>query len=219
MDKKLAIKLRRFNRICPITGYKEESIRIGAAVIVKTDRGQEYGTIVAFTKNMPVAASHDVHLKKVIRYATEDDMNIVKSLPEKEAQAFNLAKDKVKEYELLIKIIDIEYLFDTSRVNIYYKVSKGKKTPDLKPYRKDLSSNLKAEITMRSVTPRDEAKFLGGLGPCGRPLCCAKWLDKPRHITVKMVKEQGFQISPTRTSGMCGRLMCCFGYEGEGKRK
>jgi cell fate regulator YaaT (PSP1 superfamily) len=145
-------------------------------------------------------------------------MKLVSSLDEKEAQALEVAKQKAKEYELFIKIIDIEYLFDTSKLNIFYKVSKGKKTPNLKPYRKDLSSSLKAEVTMRSITPRDEAKFLGGLGPCGRPLCCTKWLNKPKHITVKMVKEQGFQISPTRTSGMCGRLMCCFEYEQEAKK-
>lgn len=219
MDRKLAIRLRKFNRLCPITGYKEESIKIGAAVIVKTDRGEEFGTIVSFQKDAPISPSHDVHLKKVLRYATEEDMRTVSRLSEKDAEALKLSKEKAQEYELLIKIIDTEYLFETDKVNIYYKVLKGKKTPNLKPYRKDLSQNLKAEVTMRSITPRDEAKFLGGLGPCGRPLCCTKWLNKPRHITVKMVKEQGFQISPTRTAGMCGRLMCCFEYEEGGKEK
>lgn len=217
MEAKLAIKLRRFNRVCPITGYKEESIKIGAPVIVLTDRGEESGIIVSFPKKYPKVCSQDVRLKKVLRYATEEDLKTINSLFQLEEEAKKIAAAKVGEYEIPLKIIGVEYLFDIKKLNIYYKVGKDKKTPDLKAYRKDLSGALKAEVTMRNVTPRDEAKFLGELGPCGRPLCCIKWLDKPRHITVKMVKEQGFQISPLKTSGMCGRLMCCFGYEEEGK--
>jgi cell fate regulator YaaT (PSP1 superfamily) len=216
MERKLAIKLRKFNRICPITGYKDEAIKVGAAVIVQTDRGEEYGTIISFPKKYPKVVAQDVRLKKVLRYATSEDLKIISGLEEKEAGALQVASQKAAEYELKIKIVDAEYLFDTKKVSIYYKVEKDKSTPDLKAYRKDLSITLSAEITMRAVTPRDEAKLCGGLGPCGRPLCCAVWLSKPRHITVKMVKDQGFQISPLRTSGMCGRLMCCFEYEQEG---
>ncbi len=212
MEQKLAIKLRKFNRICPIKGYNTENIKVGAPVIIKTDRGEEFGTIIAFAKNLPNAES-DVKLKKVIRYATSEDIKTVNSLSNKEAKTYQLASQKATEYELPIKIIEVEHLFDSKRISIYYKVSKDKKTPDLKSYRKDLGTSLKAEIIMRSLTPRDEAKFMGGLGPCGRTLCCASWLQKPKHITVKAVKEQGFQISPTRTSGICGRLMCCFEYE------
>lgn len=217
MEKKLAIKLRKFNRLCPIAGYKEGAIKIGASVIVLTDRGEEFGTITSFPNKYPAASNQDVRLKKVIRYATEEDNKIAGNLDLRDEEAKNTALAKAKEYELNIKIINAEYLFDTKKVNIYYKVEKDKKTPDIKAFRKDLSSTLKAEVTMRSITARDEAKFLGGLGPCGRALCCVKWLDKPRHVTVKMVKDQGFQISPTRTSGMCGRLMCCFGYNEEHK--
>ncbi|KAF0134649.1 MAG: PSP1 domain-containing protein [Candidatus Saganbacteria bacterium] len=217
MEPKLAIKLRKFNRICPIAGYKEDAIKVGAAVIVLTDRGEEFGTIVSFPNKYPKILSQDVRLKKVIRYATENDIKIANSLGGMEEEAKIFAAKKAKEYEFQLKIIGVEYLFDIKKANIYYKIEKDKKTPDLKSYRRDLSSSLKAEITMRSITPRDEAKYLGGLGPCGKALCCAKWLDKPRHITVKMVKEQGFQISPLRTSGMCGRLMCCFGYEEDHK--
>lgn len=213
MENKLAIKLRKFNRLCPITGYKEGSIKIGAAVIVLTDRGEEIGTIVSFSTKYPAASNQDVRLKKVLRYATEEDIRTVNALPQKEEEARLIAAEKTKEYELPLKIIEAEYLFDAKKVNLYYKIEKDKKTPDLKAYRKDLSTTLKAEVTMRNITARDEAKFMGGLGPCGRPLCCHMWLEKPRHVTVKMVKEQGYQISPIRTSGMCGRLMCCFGYE------
>ena len=216
MENKLAIKLRKFNRICPISGYKEESIKVGSSVIVLTDRGEEFGTIISFPRSVPHTSS-DVRLKKVIRYAS--DMKTVNSLDQKEDTALVQVAAKAKEYELPIKIVGIEYLFDTSKINIYYKTGKDNKTPDLKPFRKDLSSSLKAEITMRSLTPRDEARFIGGLGPCGRSLCCCSWLNKPQHITVKMVKDQGVQISPTKTSGICGRLMCCFGYEHECKKE
>jgi cell fate regulator YaaT (PSP1 superfamily) len=214
MENKLAIKLRKFNRICPITGYREGSIRIGASVIVQTDRGDEFGTIVSFHKKYPADLNQDIRLKKVIRYATEEDMKTVTNLDWLEDRARAIIIKKIKEHDLLMKIIDIEYLFDTRKVSIYYSTNKAKQNQDLKPFRKDLSLTLNAELTMRSVTPRDEAKFLGGLGPCGRPLCCYKWLGKPRHVTVKIVKEQGGQISPSKSSGMCGRLMCCFSYEG-----
>jgi cell fate regulator YaaT (PSP1 superfamily) len=216
MERKLAIKLRRFNRLCPITGYKEESIKIGAPVIVLTDRGEEFGTIVSFNKKYPANPNQDVRLKKVIRYATEEDLKTIASLGPREEEIRSTVLAKVAEYELQLKIVDIEYLFDTKKVTIYYKIGKNNKTPDLKTFRKDLSGTLKAEVTLRNVTARDEAKFVGGLGPCGRPLCCYKWLQKPMHVTVKMVKEQGFPISPSKTSGMCGRLMCCFGYEESG---
>lgn len=218
MENKLAIKLRKFNRICPITGYREGTIRVGAPVIVHTDRGDEFGTIVSFHKNYPSDLNQDVRLKKVIRYATEEDLKTVANLDWLEDKAREIIIKKVNEYELLMKIIDIEYLFDTKKITIYYSTNKAQKNQDLKPFRKDLAGALNAELTMRNVTARDEAKFLGGLGPCGRPLCCYKWLGKPRHVTVKTVKEQGFPISPSKSSGMCGRLMCCFSYEaGESK--
>jgi len=127
-----------------------------------------------------------------------------------------LAGQKALEYELKLKIVDVEYLFDTKKVILFHKTDKDKTTPDLKAYRRDLAALLHAEITMRATTPREEAKFCGGLGPCGQSLCCACWLSKPKHVTVKMVKDQGLQISPPGTSGMCGRLKCCYQYEREG---
>jgi cell fate regulator YaaT (PSP1 superfamily) len=217
MEQKLAIKLRN-NEICPITPKSEESIRIGYQVIVKTNRGEECGKIVAFPKRYP-HISKEIQLKKVIRYATEQDIKTINQLPEKEARAQNIASAKSREFELPIKIISTEYLFDGSKIYFYYKVSKEQKIKGLREYRKDLSSILKAEVNLRNLNAREEAKHIGGLGPCGRNLCCAKWLNKSKHITVKMVKEQGFQISPLRTSGLCGRLMCCFDYEHEAMDK
>jgi len=212
---KLAIKLRKFNRICPITGYREESIRIGAPVIVQTDRGIEYGEIVSYLHGFPRALSRDVRLKKVVRYATAEDLDKEKSFPEMEANALAVAVQKVKEHELPIKIIDLEYLFDNSRLIVYYRAEAGGKAPHLRDLTRDLSATLSARVDLRQLSARDEARLFGGLGPCGRPLCCSVWLEKPKHVTVKMVKDQGLAISPTKTAGICGRLMCCLEYEQE----
>lgn len=216
MEQKLAIKLRN-EEICPISSNKESTIKVGAPVVVKTNRGEEFGQIVAFKDKYPTKISKEVQLKRVLRYATEQDTKKSKGLPAKEAETHQIVQTKAQEFELPIKIIATEYLFDTSKVFIYYKIRKDKKLPNIRDFRKNLSSTLNAEVTLRNLPPRDEARMMGGLGPCGRNLCCANWLTNPKHITVKMVKEQGFQISPTRTSGMCGRLMCCFGYEHDHK--
>ena len=214
---KLAIRLRKYNRICPIAGYKEESIKVGAAVVVGTDRGVEFGHIIAFQKDYPRNLTKDVVLKKVIRYASPEDLQKAAELDAKENEAQQLATQKAKEYELPIKFVDVEVIFDASRTIFYYKLEEGKKTKGVRDLGRDLSHQLKTRVELKQISPRDEAKLFGGLGPCGRHLCCASWLTKPRHITVRMVKEQGLQISPTKTSGMCGRLMCCLDYEYEKK--
>jgi len=214
MEKKLAIKLRKFGRICPITGYKEEAIKVGASVVVETDRGVEFGQILSFPKGFPKNVSGDVRLKKVLRYATDEDLRIAETLDSMEDEATTFAMSKVKEHELPIKIINSEYIFDLKRVIFYYKLEdKKKKAPNLKEFARDVASKLKARADMKEINPRDEARIFGGLGPCGRNLCCASWLGKPKHVTVKMVKSLGLSISPTKTSGVCGRLMCCFSYE------
>jgi len=210
---KLAIKLRKFNRVCPITGYREESIKIGAPVIVQTDRGIEFGEIVNYAQSFSRVISRDVRLKKVVRYATAEDVERAKGIPAVEEKAFITAVQKSKEHELPLKIVNLEYLFDNSRVIIYYRVNDGKKAPNLRDLSRDLSSSLSTRVDMKQLSPRDEARLFGGLGPCGRPLCCSVWLEKPKHVTVKMVKEQGLAVSPTKTAGVCGRLMCCFEYE------
>jgi cell fate regulator YaaT (PSP1 superfamily) len=182
-------------------------------VIVQTDRGVEFGEIVSCLRGFSRALSRDVRLKKVLRYATAEDVEKEKSIQKMETDAAGLVAQKVREHELPVKIINVEYLFDTSRVVVYYKTLNEKKALNLREFSRDLSVSLSARVDMRQVSPRDEARLFGGMGSCGRPLCCSIWLEKPRHVTVKMVKEQGLAISPTKTAGACGRLMCCFEYE------
>ena len=219
MSKKMAIRLRKFGRLCPITGYREESIKVGSPVIVQTDRGVEFGEIVAYARGLPKKIARDVRLKKVLRYATDDDIKAERELEAKEEAAIRVAVDKITEDEFPIKVVNAEYIFDQNRAVFYYKLEEGKRVPNLKELKRDLARMLKTKVDLRQVSPRDEAMMFGGLGPCGRPLCCMAWLDRPKHVTVKMVKDQGLQISPTRTSGLCGRLMCCLEYEYEGKDK
>jgi len=219
MADELAIRLRKFNRICPITGYKEKSIRVGAYVIVETNRGIESGQIVSYSRGFPKGISRDVRLRKVMRYASNEDIKRIEALSEKEEKALKAGNKKIIEHEMPIKFISVEYLFDDKKVHFYYKIVETKRGLNLKELTKDLASNLQAKINMHQVSPRDEAKFFGGLGPCGKPLCCTAWLDKPRHVTVKMVKEQGIQIGSIKTAGICGRLMCCMQYEHEGQQK
>jgi cell fate regulator YaaT (PSP1 superfamily) len=217
MSAKMAIKLRKFGRVCPITGYNEESIKVGAPVIVQTDRGVEFGQIVQYERGLPKRLATDVRLKKVLRYATDNDLAAEKELTELENKAKAVAVQKYREHDVPIKNIDVEYLFDKNRAIFYYKLEDQNKSPNLRDLRTDLAKTLQVKADLRQLSPRDEAMMVGGLGPCGRKLCCVAWLEKPRHVSVKAVKEQGLQISPTKTSGMCGRLFCCLDYEAHAK--
>lgn len=218
MSGKMAIRLRKFGRLCPITGYKEESIKVGSFVIVQTDRGNEFGVIVSYPRGLPKKIARDVRLKKVLRYATDEDVMSEGELARKEEEALKIGGDKVKEFEVPIKMVSAEYIFDLSRVILYYKLENEKRSVNLKDLKNGLAKEFKMKVDLHQVSPRDEAMMFGGLGPCGRPLCCAAWLEKPMHVTVKMVKDQGLQISPTKTAGLCGRLMCCLQYEHEGEK-
>jgi len=162
--------------------------------------------------------TREVRLRKVVRYANMDDIKHIESLDAKEDNAIKVGMQKALEHELPVKIVNAEYLFDDKKVHIYYKFMGQKKGLNIKDYTKDLSTALSAKVDLHLVSPRDEAKIVGGLGICGRSLCCATWLDKPRHVAVKELKEKGISISPTKTSGICGRLMCCLQYESGGEK-
>lgn len=180
-------------------------------VIVETSRGIEYGQVVVGPKE--VTEEEIVPpLKKVLRVATEEDKIIHLNNKEKEKEAFDICLKKIEEHGLEMKLIDVEYTFDNNKV-IFYFTADGR--VDFRELVKDLASIFRTRIELRQIGVRDEAKMIGGLGPCGRPMCCATFLGEFEPVSIKMAKEQNLSLNPTKISGICGRLMCCLKYEHE----
>ena len=213
----LGIKFRKFNNITPLKGYKDDALKVGSAVIVETDRGVEFGWIVAVEEEKGRHAGFDLKLRKVIRYANEKDLEKEKEITQKEKETHCTVCTKIREYEAPVKILQLEYLFDLSRLILFYKLTDQKKVFNLKDISKDLSSLLSTRVELHQISARDETRLMSGIGPCGRGLCCSTFLQDFPRVTVKMVKEQGIQISQTKTSGICGKLLCCLQYEYEPK--
>lgn len=180
-------------------------------VIVETQRGVEYGECVM--------EPHEVDdekivlpLRKVVRIATEQDLETLRQNTEKERKALEVCVKKIEEHKLDMKFIDVEYTFDGSKI-IFYFTADGR--VDFRDLVKDLASVFRTRIELRQIGVRDEAKMLGGLGICGKPFCCATFLDEFQPVSIKMAKEQNLSLNPTKISGTCGRLMCCLKYEQE----
>ena len=186
-------------------------IEVGNHVIVETARGIEYGKVV---QSVQEKNEEDVimPLKPVIRVATEEDDKIAKQNKDKEKKAFFICKEKIKKHGLEMKLIDTEYTFDNNKV-LFYFTADGR--IDFRELVKDLASVFKTRIELRQVGVRDETKMLGGIGICGRPLCCSTYLSEFIPVSIKMAKEQNLSLNPTKISGICGRLMCCLKNEQE----
>lgn len=185
------------------------AINKGDNVIVETARGVEFGECVTGIK---IISEEDVvsPLKSVIRKATEQDENQHKENKIKEKEAFNVCLEKIQEHNLVMKLIDVEYTFDNNKV-IFYFTADGR--VDFRELVKDLATIFRTRIELRQIGVRDESKMVGGLGPCGRPLCCSSFLGDFVPVSIKMAKEQNLSLNPTKISGICGRLMCCLNYE------
>lgn len=184
-------------------------IKDGGNVIVETSRGIEYGRVVIGRKEMG-EDSIKKPLKGVIRIATPEDDKRNAENREKEKTAYEICVQKIKEHKLDMKLIEAEYTFDGSKV-IFYFTSDGR--VDFRELVKDLASVFKTRIELRQIGVRDESKTIGSIGICGRGLCCAQFLDEFVPVSIKMAKEQGLSLNPTKISGVCGRLMCCLKYE------
>ncbi len=181
----------------------------GDGVIVETSRGMEYGDVTCDPKD--VEESEIVApLKPVIRIATEEDQRMRQQYAEKEPEAFAICEQKIAEHGLDMKLVNAEYIFNGSKIVFYFTADER---VDFRELVKDLAYSLRTRIELRQIGVRDEAKMLGGLGPCGRPVCCNAFLDDFRPVSIKMAKEQNLSLSPTKISGLCGRLMCCLQYE------
>jgi cell fate regulator YaaT (PSP1 superfamily) len=179
------------------------------SVIVETARGIEYGRVVIGRKDVK-ESDVVLPLKKVIRIANPTDAEVVDENKQAAKEAFSTCQAKIKEHQLRMKLVDVEYTFDRNKV-IFYFTAEGR--VDFRELVKDLASIFRTRIELRQIGVRDEAKMLGGLGPCGRILCCSSFLGDFEPVSIKMAKDQNLSLNPTKISGLCGRLMCCLKYE------
>ena len=182
---------------------------IGDGVICDTSRGPEYGVVAASAREVEDDMLQ-LPLRKVLSMATEEDVERVKENEKLGREAMLKCKDKIAEHKLEMKLIDVEVAFDNSKM-VFYFTANGR--VDFRELVKDLASVFKTRIELRQIGVRDEAKLLGGLGPCGRPICCGSFLSNFQPVSIKMAKEQNLSLNPTKISGLCGRLMCCLKYE------
>jgi cell fate regulator YaaT (PSP1 superfamily) len=180
-------------------------------VIVETVRGVEFGKVVIARKQVD---EHDVvlPLKKVVRIADQKDKLIVEENKLAAKEAYDVCCEKVSGHQLDMKLVDVEYTFDRNKV-IFYFTADGR--VDFRELVKDLASIFRTRIELRQIGVRDEAKMLGGIGPCGRMLCCSTFLGDFDPVSIKMAKDQNLSLNPTKISGLCGRLMCCLKYEND----
>lgn len=181
----------------------------GQNAIVETARGIEFGTVVI--PNKDVDESEIIPpLKPVTRLATDEDIETNKINKEKEAEAFEICVEKIKNRKLEMRLIATELTFDNNKL-IFYFTADGR--IDFRELVKDLASVFRTRIELRQIGVRDEAKFVNGIGICGRPLCCATFLSEFHPVSIKMARDQGLSLNPSKISGVCGRLMCCLNYE------
>ncbi|HHX17408.1 MAG TPA: stage 0 sporulation family protein [Clostridium sp.] len=203
----------RFKKAGKIYYFDPGDLEIGLNenVIVETARGIEFGYVVV--PNTEIGEEEIVTpLKSVIRVATDEDKKHHEENTEKEKEAFNICLQKIKDHNLEMKLIDVEYTFDNNKV-LFYFTADGR--VDFRELVKDLAAVFRTRIELRQIGVRDEAKMMGGLGVCGRVLCCHSFLADFQPVSIKMAKEQGLSLNPTKISGACGRLMCCLKYEQE----
>ena len=201
----------RFKKACKIYYFDpaESGVAKGDHAIVETARGVEYGEVVIGPREVD-ESSIVPPLKPVMRKATaEDDLKLAENKI-REKEAFNICLRKIKNHDLPMRLIDVEFTFDVNKI-IFYFTADGR--IDFRELVKDLASVFRTRIELRQIGVRDEAKMLGGIGSCGRPLCCATFLGDFEPVSIRMAKDQSLSLNPTKISGICGRLMCCLKYE------
>ena len=210
MIKVIGVRFRNAGKIYYFDPAGRE-IHTGDHVIVETARGIEYGYVVLGSREVPDDKVVQP-LKSVIRMATREDEDVELKNHDKEREAFRICKEKIRKHGLQMKLIDAEYTFDNNKV-LFYFTADGR--IDFRELVKDLASVFKTRIELRQVGVRDETKIVGGIGICGRPLCCHSYLSEFIPVSIKMAKEQNLSLNPTKISGVCGRLMCCLKNEEE----
>lgn len=203
----------RFKKACKVYDFDSNGLELkpGDMVIVEVERGLGLGMAVYTPREIDTGAANR-QLKKVVRKADAVDLERNGFNTERENEAFRICREKIVQYKLPMKLIRVEYLFDSSKA-IFYFTSETR--VDFRELVKDLAAGFHTRIEMRQIGVRDEAKMIGGLGPCGRELCCSGFLSDFEPVTIKMAKDQNLALNPVKISGICGRLMCCLSYEHE----
>lgn len=203
----------RFRRAGKIYYFDPGNLELSPSqdVIVETSRGLEFGEIVQEIKEV---GNEEIvpPLRLVRRIATEGDYRQLEGNGEKEKEAARVCQEKIESHKLDMKLVDVEYTFDHNKI-IFYFTAEGR--VDFRELVRDLAAVFRTRIELRQIGVRDEAKIVGGLGPCGRSLCCATFLGDFGSVSIRMAKEQNLSLNPTKISGICGRLMCCLRYEAD----
>ena len=211
MTEVVGVKFRNAGKVYYFAPGNQPELKSGTGVIVETARGLEFGTI-----SMECTQINDNEvvkpLKKIIRIATPEDIKRKEENEEKRLEAMRLCQEKIDKHQLEMKLIDVEHTFDNNKI-VFYFTADGR--VDFRELVKDLASIFRMRIELRQVGVRDEAKLLGGCGPCGKGLCCATWMVEFQPVSIKMAKTQNLSLNPTKISGICGRLMCCLKYEND----
>lgn len=208
MTKVISVKFKESGRAYYFDP-EDTVFKVGDSIIVETANGSAFGTVSAANHEVP-DEQITPPLKKVVRMADEKDFARVRENEQKEKQAFVICEEKIANHGLDMKLIDVEYTFDGSKI-IFFFTSDNR--VDFRELVKDLAAQFHTRIELRQIGVRDEARMLGGIGICGQPYCCKRFLDDFQPVSIKMAKEQGLSLNPTKISGSCGRLMCCLKYE------
>ncbi len=210
MTKVIGVRFRQAGKVYFFSPGKLH-VKQGDKVIVETARGVEFGSVVMGPKDVKDEEITQP-LKSVIRVATEEDKRNEEKNREKEKEAYDICLEKIRKHELDMKLINAEYTFDGNKV-LFYFTADGR--IDFRELVKDLAAVFRTRIELRQIGVRDETKIRGGIGICGRPLCCHTYLSDFAPVSIKMAKEQNLSLNPTKISGVCGRLMCCLTNEEE----
>lgn len=204
------VRLRKPRRVFSFLSY-DLVLKRDDACIVQSDRGLEYGVCIL----PPEPVTDDAHTRtnmRVVRRVNEEDQRTHRQLIEEEKRAYGICLDKIKQRQMPMKLVDVEYTFDKRKVVFYFT---AEDRVDFRELVRDLAHDLKTRIELRHIQVRDEAKMVGGIGSCGRELCCSTWLNEFKPISMRMAKRQNLSLNPSKISGQCGRLLCCLSYENE----
>lgn len=211
----IGVRIKKAGRILFFEPNEEETV-IGDSVLVETSRGLECGKVVMAARELSadenVESEPGIPLKPIYRKATEEDLKQLERNHEEERYAFDVCRQKIIDHGLPMKLINVECTFDFNKI-IFFFTADGR--VDFRDLVRDLAAVFRTRIELRQVGVRDEAKLLGGMGGCGRPLCCANFLGDFIPVSIRMAKDQNLSLNPTKISGVCGRLMCCLKYEND----